>query len=387
MGSFLAVVGGRLRVPLLWALIVGVLGAGIATWIVRGDDSHRTTSTAGPGGEVVPMAPSEAATVAPGTPGTVAVGGTTSSTARSGPVRVAAGAGAVTVSWDAFVTRPSVQSYVVRATEEGTGAHGTLITCGSCTSATFRGLTNGKRYTFVISGTTASGNTAAVQSPVAVPGSDICPGGLACIAIDGGATRGTAASRAQGFLHGIDGVTDHNRVAALRPQTWRGSAGRYWHTLVGPYGPETTEVLSDSWLIATYDKDKGGAAAPWQDWDAYRSFVKNLVRQAANEGWSPTYWEILNEPEAGLPYRTGPTVSFENTLLTYLNGYQAIKEADPRAKVIGPSTMFTIEHLPNHPELIDLTTFLDFANAHNMRLDAISWHETGPGHLAPFDRL
>src|SRR5207237_367312 len=93
------------------------------TWIVRGDDSHRTTSTAsqGPGGEVVPMAPSEASTVAPGPPGTVAVGGTTSSTARSGPVRVAAGAGAVTVSWDAFVTRPAVQSYVVRATEEGAG--------------------------------------------------------------------------------------------------------------------------------------------------------------------------------------------------------------------------------------------------------------------------
>src|SRR4051794_41170992 len=175
MGSFLAVVGGRLRVPLLWAVIVCVLAAGIATWIVRGDDNHRTTSTAsqGPGGEVVPIVPSEASTVAPGPPGTVAVGGTTSSTARSGPVRVAAGAGAVTVSWDAFATRPAVQSYVVRATEEGTGAHGTLITCGSCTSATFRGLTNGKRYTFVISGTTASGNTAAVQSPVAVPGSDI----------------------------------------------------------------------------------------------------------------------------------------------------------------------------------------------------------------------
>ena len=29
MGSFLAVVGGRLRVPFLWALIVCVLGAGV----------------------------------------------------------------------------------------------------------------------------------------------------------------------------------------------------------------------------------------------------------------------------------------------------------------------------------------------------------------------
>jgi hypothetical protein len=386
MGPF-EVIGRRLRVPALWALIVCVLGAGIAAWAVRrgADDGATNTASRGPNGMLVPT-PSEASTVAPGAPGTVAVGGTTTSTARSGPVRVAAGPGAVTVTWDPIRTRPAVQSYVVRATEEGAGDRGTLITCPSCTSATFRGLTNGKRYTFSVAAATSSGNKGAIQSPVAIPGSDLCPGAQACVAIDGGSTRGTAATRLQGFLHGIDGLTDRNRVAALRPQTWRGSAGRYWHTLVGPYGPETTEVISDSWLIATYDKDKGGAAAPWEDWDTYRSFVKNLVTKAANEGWSPTYWEILNEPEAGLPYRTGQG-SIANTLLTYLNGYQAIKEADAHAKVVGPGTMFTIERLPNHPELIDLTTFLDFADAHNMRFDALSWHETGPDHLQPFDRL
>jgi hypothetical protein len=317
----------------------------------------------------------------------VATGGTTTSIARSGPVRVAAGPGTVTVTWDPFRTRPAVQSYVVRASEEGAGDHGTLITCASCTSATFRGLTNGKRYTFVVFAQTASGNSTALQSPVAVPGSDLCLSGQACIAVDGGAPRGTAANRLQGFLHGIDGYTNRSRVAALHPTTWRGSPGKNWHTLLAPYGLETTEVLSDDWLVATFDKDKGGAAAPWEDWDGYRSFVKNLVKKAADEGWSPTYWEILNEPEAGLPYRTGPQVSIENTLLTYLNAYQAIKEADPHAKVVGPSTMFTVERLPNRPELLDLTTFLDFANAHNMRLNALAWHETGPDHLQPFDRL
>ena len=64
-----------------------------------------------------------------------------------------------------------------------------------------------------------------------------------------------------------------------------------------------------------------------------------------------------------------------------------VKRRKLQAFLGGPSTMFTIERLPNRAELLDLTTFLDFANAHNMRLDAIAWHETGPDHLQPFDRL
>jgi hypothetical protein len=385
---------GRLRIPLLWVLIVSVLGTGVLSWAVRRDAGASSSHAASSDGVLVPVEPNDSSTVpttagAPGT-GTVATAaaaaGTTSSSAgRTGLIRVAAAPGAVTVSWDAFQTRPSVQSYVVRATEEGSGDHGTLIVCGTCTSATFRGLTNGKRYTFVVFGQTASGVTTSLQSPPAVPGSDLCPPGPACVAVDATAQRGSATGAAQGFLHGIDGYTDRARVAALRPTTWRGSPGKNWHTLVSPYGVETTEVISDDWLAATYDKDKGGAPAPWEDWDAYRSFVKDLVTRAANEGWSPTYWEVLNEPEAGLPYRTA--ASFDDTLQTYLIGYQAIKAADPHAKVVGPGMMFTIEHLASRPELLDLTTFLDFANAHNMRLDAIAWHEAAANHLSAFDKL
>ncbi|HEV3354028.1 MAG TPA: hypothetical protein VG076_13960 [Acidimicrobiales bacterium] len=384
---------GRLRIPLLWVLIVAVLGSGVLSWAVRRDAGASSAHAASSGGVLVPVEPNDSSTLpatagAPGTVGTTAAAGTTSSSAgQGGPIRVAAAPGAVTVSWDAFQTRPAVQSYVVRATEEGSGAHGTLIVCGTCTSATFRDLTNGKRYTFVVFGQTASGVTTSLQSPPAVPGSDLCPPGPACVAVDATAPRGSATGAAQGFLHGIDGYTDRARIALLHPTNWRGSPGKQWHTLVDPYGVDTTEVISDDWQVGTFDKDKGGAPAPWDDWNAYRTFVKDLVTRAANEGWSPTYWEILNEPEAGFNYRSGTTATFDQILQTYLNGYQAIKEADPRAKIVGPSTMFTVEHLSNHPQLIDMTTLLDFANAHNMHLDAISWHETGPDHLAPFDRL
>ncbi|MBV8162525.1 MAG: fibronectin type III domain-containing protein [Acidimicrobiia bacterium] len=304
MSMLLDLVRGRLRVPILWILIACELGAGVMTWAARRDTGTgtgaRTTSSAG--GFIVPTAPSDPSTIPPvvaGAQATVATGGTTSSTAHVGPVRAAAGPGAVTVSWDPLAARP--QSYVVRATEEGSGDHGTLIVCGTCTSTTFRGLTNGKRYTFTVSGQTVSGSTPPLQSPAAVPGTAVCPAGVSCVAVDAATTDGTASGRMQGFLHGIDGYTDPNRILALRPTSWRGSPGKNWHTLVAPYGVQTTEVLSDDWLVATYDQAKGGAAAPWDDWNAYRSFVTGVVKKAEAEGWAPTYWAILNEPEAGLP--------------------------------------------------------------------------------------
>ncbi|MBV8295810.1 MAG: fibronectin type III domain-containing protein, partial [Acidimicrobiia bacterium] len=366
-----------------------VLGAGVITWATRRDPGRGTHAATGVTGALAPAGSSTTLPVIAGAPGSsssTAAGGTPT-TEPSRPVRVTAGPGTVTVSWDAVQSRPAVQSYVVRATEQGTGDHGTLVVCGTCTSATFRGLTNGNRYTFVVSGQTASGTTAPLQSPAAVPSSPLCPPGQPCVAVDAGTPTGTASGRMQGFLHGIDGYTNRADIAALEPTTWRGSPGQHWHDLVSGYGVQTTEVLSDDWDDATYDKDKGGAAAPWDDWNAYRSYVTNFVQRAESQGWAPTYWEILNEPDAGLPYYPGANASIDNTLQTYLNGYQAIKAADPQAKVIGPSTLFTVERLPNHPELLDLTTFLDFANAHGMRLDAISWHETGPGHLPAFDQL
>jgi hypothetical protein len=387
MSMLLELVRGRLRIPILWLMIGSLFGAGVIGWATHQDAGASTHAASGATGVLVPEDPSSSTLpVIAGAPGTVAAGGATTSTAHAGPVRVAAGVGSVTVSWDAVQSRPAVRSYVVSATEDGSGNHGTLIVCGSCTSATFHGLTNGKRYTFTVAGQTSSGSTPTLQSPAAVPNSPLCPSGQACVAVDAAQSEGTAAARMQGFLQGIDGYTNRTRIAALQPTNWRGSPGKHWHWLVAPYRVETTEVLSDDWRVGTYDKDMGGAPAPWDNWDAYRSFVTDLVQRAENEGWAPTYWEILNEPEAGLNYRGSPP-SNDDILQTYLNGYQAIKAADPNAKVIGPSTMATMEHLADHPGLLDLTTFLDFANAHNMHLDAISWHETGPDHLSAFDRL
>jgi hypothetical protein len=276
----------------------------------------------------------------------------------------------------------------VAANEAAMGYSGTMVVCGTCTNATFKGLKNGGRYTFTVVPTTSAGAAKGLQSPVAVPASDLCPSGQACVAVDGAVPTGTANSNAQGFLHSIDQNTDSSRVAALRPRFWRGHGDKQFNDLVAPYGVEMTQIVSDYWVYYHWDKDKGGANPPWADWSAYSNYVTALVQLAKSQGWTPAYWEIQNEPDAGYPYVPGTDTSIENTLAVYQHGYEAIKAADPNAKVLGPSLSgFTITRVPAHPEILDLTTFLDFANAHNLRFDALGLHETGAEHLPQaFDR-
>ena len=85
-------VRGRLRVPILSVMIICLLGVGVGAWANRRDTTTKSTDASG-NGAVVPtdqvgsLAPASATGAA-----TVATGGTTSSTAQAGHIRVAAGA-------------------------------------------------------------------------------------------------------------------------------------------------------------------------------------------------------------------------------------------------------------------------------------------------------
>ena len=378
--------GRRGRIASLGFVIACLLVADVATWASRSGSaaSTRVSGRTSPGGVVEPT-PSEESTVpllAGAPPSTGSSAPASGSTTPAGPVRVAAGAGSATVTWDPFKTSSPIRYYSVAANEAALGYSGTMVVCGTCTTATFKGLKNGGHYTFTVVPTTSAGAGKGLQSPVAVPASDLCPSGQACVAVDAAVPTGTANSSAQGFLHSIDQSTDSSRVAALRPRFWRGHGGTYFNGIVAPYGVEMTQILSDYWVYFNWDKDKGGANPPWADWAAYSDFVTKMVKLAKDQGWTPTYWEIQNEPDAGYPYVPGTDASIENTLAVYQHGYEALKAADPNAKVLGPGLSgFTITRVPAHPEILDLTTFLDFANAHNLRFDALSLHETGAEHL------
>jgi hypothetical protein len=223
-----------------------------------------------------------------------------------------------------------------------------------------------------------------VQPAAAGP---LCSPGQACVAVDGAVGLGPATRKAIGFLHGFGPSTSPARIAAVRPTSWRASGGRGQHAQISLYAGTTTEVLSDYWVGATYDPKRGGGRPPWEDWNAYSAFITNFVRMAKQQGWAPTYWEIQNEPDSWLGYGPGLRANVRDILTLFRVGYDAVKRADPTAKVIGPSLSgLLVNRNPARPELLDMTTFLDFAVQERMHFDAIAWHETEPDYMSPADR-
>ncbi|MGH9059313.1 MAG: hypothetical protein ACRDZY_07340, partial [Acidimicrobiales bacterium] len=117
------------------------------------------------------------------------------------------------------------------------------------------------------------------------------------------------------------------------------------------------------------------------DWTAYQQWVTATVQQVRASGRRVDNWEVYNEPGSDPSYYTPAgwaTVTPALLLQQFLVTYQAIKAADPQANVIGPS----LEHWTDYPgqygsgdRSFDMTTFLDFAAANDLRLAAISWHE------------
>ncbi len=318
------------------------------------------------------------------TPGLKATGGAAGGSQHHGPpppppanVRATPGAGSARVSWDP--SAGSTQLYVIKAYAGGNSYSGTLFACGTCTNVTFRSLTNGASYVFAVAARNDGGDSPAVRSGAVRPASDLCPDGP-CIAVEGGAGQGAASLRAQGVLHGVTADTDKSRISALKLRSWRGSGGKDNYNNAGRYASSTTQILSDYWFKLI------GPVPPWEDWTKYKSFVTQLVLTAKREGWSPTYWDVQDEPDYGLPYRKGSTVTQQNVLDVYKAAYEAIKTIDPTAKVIGPTLMgFQPDPDPKNPGALDLTTFLRYAAANNLKFDGIVWHETGAGHLNPYE--
>ncbi len=70
----------------------------------------------------------------------------------------------------------------------------------------------------------------------------------------------------------------------------------------------------------------------------YAAKIKEIVTQIKNNGNQDQVYayEIANEPQNGpYPFRS---VKDENSFMPYWNAaYKAVKEADPNAKIVGPS--------------------------------------------------
>jgi hypothetical protein len=317
---------------------------------------------------------------------------------------------------------------------------GAIYACGTCTTATFDGLTNGDRYHFAVYahnqysyGRDASSNSIVASDPS-------CPLSEVCMTVDGTSAAGPIAWRADGFLHGIGFKTSTNPlgqtaftysgpsaslIQALKPQQWRTGACTYPGGLWDPSDPNcqwitanttasTTDVLSDTYHGITYRNftalgvsgSGAGALPPWECWSCYANEVQTIAGHSATNNVAPgylgvsvapKYWDIQNEPPGCCTdqnyYGANQDSTTSLTLQQYKTAYQAIKAVQPGAQIVAPSlgdftdTAIQCNAADNYcaagygssdPHTLGLDSFLPYAVRNGLSFAAISWHDNGP---------
>lgn len=198
-----------------------------------------------------------------------------------------------------------------------------------------------------------------------------CPLDSQCVEVHADQLRGPARFVAQGFNDGVETTDNSSALPALRPQWWVAIPGSTAYTEARNAGAVTTAALGDAWFNATYSPARGGPVAPWNDLAAYGQWVRSYVASQLANGVRPNYWEIYNEPDGRF---AGATRTPAQALAEFAVAATAVRQVDPTAKIIGPS----ISAYNDRPSAtLDLATFLRFASDHNIKLDAVAWHEVG----------
>jgi len=132
------------------------------------------------------------------------------------------------------------------------------------------------------------------------------------------------------------------------------------------------QVMATIWPYAEWDQEYWRQQPDWQpsqgfeeflpesrykphDMEAYKAFVRALVERYDGDGIDDMpglqqpikYWEVLNEPEMGL--KGEPLNFFHGSPADYLEivkaTYEAVKEADPEAKVLNGGIAYVPETL------------------------------------------
>jgi len=194
-----------------------------------------------------------------------------------------------------------------------------------------------------------------------------------------------------GFLNNYTPEYDQNMLDALKIKHWRNDGwwwsfyptteiqpfsalldwGRAYHWEERLAGPLRLHKQGMAWqqltrMIGTIRKTKH----PKEELPAYYDHIVTIVKYCAEMGIPVDYWEVENEPAAG-PYEGVQGFGFEGTWPEFLDYwdtvYDAIREAAPNAKIVGPSygscTAKTME------------PFLAHCKEKGQRLDVLSWHE------------
>jgi xylan 1,4-beta-xylosidase len=174
-----------------------------------------------------------------------------------------------------------------------------------------------------------------------------------------------------GFVHGMDMRRPADElIAPLSPQLWRGKLRDVPYNRVEEVGGRYTYVLSDRWGYPG-----GGHRPPYEDFGAWRRFVRKTAR-GARRG-KDVLWDVWNEPNEAHFWQGTPEQLYE----TYRIAENVLRqEIGPDVLVGGPST------LGWHPEW--LVGLLDWCVARGCQVNVLSWHELTSGPIpAIADRL
>ena len=203
-----------------------------------------------------------------------------------------------------------------------------------------------------------------------------------------------------GLLNGYDPAVDFEMIARLKPTHWRGGYWPYWYPREVTYEGRGTKWndLRDSpvavagsletmlrlrergmtWQPVLYHQGPfyKKYRIPRDELDAYRAHMYMLVNHAHQMGAPIDYWEPWNEPAPG-PYEGVKTPNgfwrgtWDEYLAVWDAAYDAIREAYPEAKVVGPSYGYGV--------VSDIDAFLSHCKERGQRVDVLSWHENQQG--------
>ena len=261
------------------------------------------------------------------------------------------------------------------------GADPTTIASSTTSIAGGAPTSNPPRQSSAAYGSVAPRSPAFVPStagPVAssvVTMAPVCRASEVCLNVLGDRLLGPEVHVAQGFIHGVDSSTSPALVAALQPRQWVLADNGDDAQQAQLAGASTTFLLDVAWDAETAPTNHGQPLAPWEHLDQYAAFVKREVTTVEASGQRIGYWQIQNEPDAPIT-PGGESASTSQALDVFQTGVDGIRSVDPRARIVGPA-LAAFNDQPSTSTRLDMVTFLDYVVAHNIRIDALSWHEVG----------
>jgi xylan 1,4-beta-xylosidase len=174
-----------------------------------------------------------------------------------------------------------------------------------------------------------------------------------------------------GFVHGMDMRAPSDAlIDPLEPALWRGKLRDVPYERVAQLGGRYTYILSDRWGYPG-----SGGRPPYEDFGAWRRFVRNVARAA--RGVNDVLFDVWNEPNEPHFWRGTREQLYE----TYRIAENVLRaELGPDVLVGGPSTLGWRADW--------IYGLLDWCRARGCQVNVLSWHELTSGPIpAIADRL